>query len=71
MLIAARMELAETYRVKARDTVKTPIEDNPAHGIRYRKTPKPVATPLPPLNLRKTEKTCPRNAINPATATAH
>ncbi len=36
-----------------------------ALGLYTDKTPNPVATPLPPLNLRKIENICPRTAVNP------
>ena len=40
-----------------------------AVGANARNTPNAVATPLPPLNLRKREKLCPAMTMTPAIAT--
>ena len=53
--MAAKIELSETYPETLRLKTKIPEENRVGRGIIKLKTPNPVATPLPPLNLRKTE----------------
>jgi len=46
-LAAARMEPSETYRLSARMTANRAMAASAASGAATRKTPNPVATPLP------------------------
>src|SRR5262245_16283168 len=49
--------------------MKTARAANTAHGTIARKTPNPVATPLPALNFNHTGKQCPTTASAAAAAT--
>src|SRR6266545_4778970 len=49
--------------------MKTARAAKAAHGAIARKTPRPVATPLPPLNFNHTGKQCPTTARAAAAAT--
>src|SRR5208282_5545378 len=69
-LKAPRMEETETNRLRARTTAKTPMAAKAAIGETTRKTPKPVATPLPPRNLSQTGNMWPRTAQRAANASA-
>src|SRR5262245_32670902 len=51
--------------------MKTASAANTAHGVIIRKTPNPVATPLPALNFNQTGKQCPTTASVAAVATIH
>ena len=54
---AARIDANETYRLASTTIVKTASVPAVASGEIARNAPQPVATPLPPLNPRKTVKT--------------
>src|SRR5215475_1063068 len=49
--------------------MKTARAANAAHGVIAKKTPRPVATPLPALNFNHTGKQCPATASAAAAAT--
>src|SRR5215510_12437196 len=51
--------------------MKTASDASVAHGAMARKTPSPVATPLPALNFNHTGKQCPTTASAAAAATIH
>jgi hypothetical protein len=59
-----RAERDETLKVTAVST-QTIIAINAGRGLYTARTPKLVATPLPPLNDMKTEKMCPSTTVNP------
>ena len=59
------MDPRETYRVIATVEKNTAMADAKTIGINAKKVPADVATPLPPLNLIKGEKVCPKIAKNP------
>ena len=63
-----RREPADTKPVKATVIKNRKRPASIALGVRNKKTPIVVATPLPPLNLRKIEKRCPKTAKNPTPA---
>ena len=52
---ALTIEDSDTKQKKAKITKKIINKNNIAFGARTKKTPKVVATPLPPLNFRKIE----------------
>src|SRR5262249_17580195 len=60
--IAAAMELAETYFVKAKQSRKMRKEIPTPIGEMYKNAPRAVATPLPPLKRSQTGKQWPRIA---------
>ena len=66
----ATMEAIETIRVMAKITAKTPKAASAAQGAQARKTPNPVATPLPPRKRSQQVNMCPRTAKSAAIACA-
>ena len=65
---AARTEASDANRNTPSTPAKMTVHRSTAMGEMARKAPKPVATPLPPRNFRKTGKQCP--AITSTTASA-
>src|SRR5215471_1403041 len=68
MNAAAMIDPSETYRVRHTTMMNTARAANVAHGATARKTPNPVATPLPALNFNHTGKQCPTTANTAAAA---
>src|ERR1051326_6369735 len=67
--IVARSEPSDTKRVVATTATKTIADGRIAHGPRRKRSaPRPVATPLPPRNFRKTDQQLPATAAAAATA---
>ena len=60
------MELRETMRVAAMETRKHPTAMSEGTGRRAANMPMEVATPFPPLQLRKGDQLWPATAANPA-----
>ena len=64
----ANMVIAE--RLEIRFHIKTPTQTRaaqmPMFNCKAAKTPNKVEIPFPPLNRRKTEKTCPQTTAIPA-----
>src|SRR5438445_6516 len=59
---AARMEPSETYRKLSVTSSHTSAAGSTASGTIRRNAPRPVATPLPPRNPRKTDQQLPMTA---------
>lgn len=68
MLLAARIELKETYLQIINTMINTMSATRTATGSIARYTPTAVATPLPPLNPRYKGKRWPRNTARPLKA---
>ena len=64
--IAAHMELSDTTLVTMKKMINTMKDDRQAPGKMAHKPPRDVATPFPPLNLRKTLHTCPAKTLTNA-----
>ena len=69
-LAAPIMDASETYRVKAKITANSEMAASAAPGAATRKTPKPVATPLPPLKRSQMGNMWPSTAHKAARACA-
>jgi hypothetical protein len=59
------MEPKETLLVRRRTMAKTPKLKAKGSGVRTKYNPVAVATPFPPLNLRKAGKRWPKKAQSP------
>ncbi len=62
---AAATLASDTYPVVRTSTAHTTVTASSPHGASARTTPAAVATPFPPLNPTKIEKTWPRTAASP------
>ena len=57
--MAVRTEAKDTYRQVIKAVAHTHKHDKNTRGISPRNTPAEVATPFPPLNLKKIVQLCP------------
>ena len=62
-VIEEKIDETEEYLNIRETTLQVKINNNPKAGDKANKTPKYVATPLPPLNFNQIGKICPKKTI--------